>query len=117
MSAGEKEGKVGDAITITWRIEPGLPAPRGDVIAGVSLPNGKLMALNEKMEGLEEFKSVGETARVARDVPFDKAQEGIVQLDLNQHLGQGTCTIVAAVLSPGSNRIQQVILSNQFEKR
>jgi hypothetical protein len=105
----------GTNLILQWKIEPGIPMTSGDIIAGVILPDGAVMASSDRMRHLRQFRDIARTERIARGISLDTRQGGIMRLSANRAADKGIYQLVAAVLVPGSNAVVQVALSNPFE--
>jgi len=99
---------------LRWRILPNPGMNNADIIAGVLLPNGKIMVFDAGFRTLHGFNKIANAPRVARSVSFSRAQDGVVTLSVGPNNSGGPFIIVAGVLSPGSNTLLLRSQSNPF---
>jgi hypothetical protein len=98
--------------SLRWRILPNSGLSRCDIIAGVLLPNGKILAFEGGFRNLTAFGNISGAPRVARGVSFAAAQNGVIPLVISSNTTGGPFIIVVGVLSASGNAL---LLKSQSE--
>jgi len=120
LCVAEPSVSRGGSVVLSYRLEPGLPLTSADALLGVVLPDGRILSFSRGFSRLRAVPvpiTVGAIDRVGRGLDMTASRGGTLSFRVPPGAKQGEYRFAGALLVPGTNRVVQVVYSNQFSIR
>jgi hypothetical protein len=109
---------AGGELAVNYRIVPGLPDARADVLLGARLPRGGIVTFRAGMKRklrVQRYRGdVASVDRIVRGIRVSGYRSGTLKIRVPAGAPEGDYRIMAALMKPGTNRALQVVSSNSF---